>query len=207
MIHFSTINIYGPTTPPQVFDETSPPNCHSWYAETKLESERIVLDRVPATVLRAAAIYGPGMKGNYVRLMAALRGGCYLPIGPGKNRRTLVFHEDIADAAILAAEHPRAVAQIYNVSDGEIHALDEIVAALCDALERRTPRIRMPVACAKACAGVADAGLRCLGRRPFAMAAVNKILEDMAVNATKIQSELGFVPQYDLHRGWRTMTS
>jgi len=207
LVHFSTINVYGPSTPPGIFDETSPLNCDSWYAETKHQSEEIVLDRLPATVLRMAAIYGPRMKGNYVHLLAALRAGRYVPIGPGTNRRTLVHQEDVAEAALLAATRPEAVGQIYNVSDGEIHTLDEIVAAICHALGRHSPRIRLPVAPVKTCASMVDLGLRCLGRRPFARATVGKLLEDMAVDAGKIQRELGYRARYDLEAGWRTMTS
>ncbi len=204
-VHFSTINVYGPSTFPDVLDETSPLNCDSWYAQTKRESEQIVLDLLPATVLRMAAVYGPRMKGKYPRLLAALRKGLYLPIGPGQNRRTLVHQEDVAQAVLLAATHPRAIGQTYNVSDGEIHTLDEIVAAMCHALGQRAPRKRIPVALAKACAAVVDTGSVCLRHRPFARATVNKILEDMAIDAGKIQSQLGYLPRYDLRRGWSTV--
>ncbi|MBN2217090.1 MAG: NAD-dependent epimerase/dehydratase family protein [Pirellulales bacterium] len=207
LVHFSTINVYGPSTFPNVFDETSPTNCDSWYAESKLESERIVLDRLPATVLRMAAIYGPRMKGNYVRLLTALKAGRYLPIGSGANRRTLVHQEDVAEAAIVASNHSQAIGQIYNVSDGQIHTLDEIVTAMCLALGRRAPRIRLPVVPVKACASLADYGFRCLGRRPFARSAVEKLLEDMAVDASKIQTQLGYRPHYDLQKGWSTIAS
>lgn len=204
-VHFSTINVYGPSTFPDVFDETSPLNCDSWYAETKHESEQMVLDQLPATVLRMAAAYGPGMKGNYPRLLRALRKGRYLPIGPGQNRRTLIHHEDVAEAVLLAATHPRAIGQTYNVSDGEIHTLDEIVATMCHALGCRIPTTRLPIGLAKACAAVVDTGLLCLGRQPFARVSVNKILGDMAVDASKIHSQLGYRPRYDLQRGWSTV--
>lgn len=204
-VHFSTINVYGSSEPPEILDETSPPHCDSWYAETKWESERIVLGLLPATVLRLAAVYGPGMKGNYTRLLDALRRHRYVPIGDGRNRRTLVHQADVAEAAVLVASRPEAVGQIYNVSDGEIHTIDQIVTAMCHALNRSVPRVRIPVVCAKAAAGVVDVGLRCFHRRPMAMAAVNKLLEDMAVSAAKIQSELGFHPKVDLERGWNTI--
>ncbi|MBN1590808.1 MAG: NAD-dependent epimerase/dehydratase family protein [Pirellulales bacterium] len=206
-VHFSTINVYGPSTFPHVFKETSPLNCNSYYTETKHESEQIALDRLPTTVLRMGAIYGPRMKGNYTRLLAALRKRRYISIGSGRNRRTLVHQEDVARAAILAASDPRAIGQIYNVSDGVIHTVNEIVTAMCHALARRAPVIRMPAVVARTCAATVDLGLRGLGRRPFAKTTVNKILEDMAVDASKIQSQLGYRAGYDLQRGWLTMVS
>ena len=145
------------------------------------------------------------MKGNYPRLLRALRKGRYLPIGPGRNRRTLVHQEDVAEAVLLAATHPRAIGQTYNVSDGEIHTVDEIVTVICHALGRRVPTARLPAGLAKACAAVVDTGLLCLKNQPFARASVSKILDDMAVDASKIHSQLGYCPRYDLHRGWSTV--
>ena len=72
---------------------------------------------------------------------------------------------------------------------------------MCRALGRRAPVVSLPVAPARLCAATVDAVLRCLRRRHFALAAVNKILEDMAVDATKIRSQLGYAAQYDLDRG------
>ncbi|MBN2291337.1 MAG: NAD-dependent epimerase/dehydratase family protein [Pirellulales bacterium] len=205
-VHFSTINVYGTSTFPNVFDETSPLNCDSLYTQTKSESEQIVLNQLPATVLRMAAVYGPRMKGNYARLLNALRKGCYLPIGTGQNRRTLVHQEDVAQAVLLAAAHPQAVNQTYNVSDGEIHTLDEIVTAMCNALGRRPPKMRIPITLAKMGAAAVDTGMFCIRRRPFARTLLTKLLDDMAVDGSRIQSELGYMPRYDLQSGWNTLT-
>jgi len=205
LVFFSTINVYGPGRSGHIFDENSPPNCDSWYAETKHESEQIVLDCMPATVLRMAAVYGPRMKGNYVRLLDVIRKGRFVHIGSGENRRTLVYQEDVAEAALLAATHPDSIGKIYNVSDGRIHTINEIVTEMCHAIGRRPPRARLPVSSAKACATIVDLGLRCLRRRPRARAAVDKIIEDMAVSSSKIQDQLGFVPAYSLRQGWSRM--
>ena len=57
----------------------------------------------------------------------ALLSGWFVPVGPGLNRRTLVYDKDVAAAAILAVEHPAAGGRVYNVTDGHVHRFCEII--------------------------------------------------------------------------------
>ena len=118
LVIFSTINVYGCSPPGALLDEQSPLCGDSCYAASKIEAEKIALTTLPAVVLRLAAVYGPSMKGNYPRLLRALQQRRFAFVGKGDNRRTLVHLEDVCAASLLAAEHPRAVGQIYNVTDG-----------------------------------------------------------------------------------------
>src|SRR5512143_943614 len=103
IVLFSTISVYGDSGG-RTLTEESPPRPVSDYARTKLEAEKIVLDaRCPSgpplgTVLRLAAVYGPRVKGNYLRLLRALAGRRFVPVGKGTNRRTLIYEEDVARA-------------------------------------------------------------------------------------------------------------
>ncbi|HEX8709850.1 MAG TPA: NAD-dependent epimerase/dehydratase family protein [Pyrinomonadaceae bacterium] len=203
LIFFSTINVYGQTRPGEVFDEDSPLRPESLYAETKVRGERLALDGMASVVLRLAAVYGPGMKGNYTRLLQALRRGRVLMPGDGCNRRTLAFVEDVCCAAILAAEHASAAGQIYNVTDGQVHTLREIINAMSEALGRPVTAIRLPKSAVRLAAGVWEDGWRLAGKSSsVGRATVDKFVEDVAVSGVKIQ-QLGFRPQYDLRAGWR----
>src|SRR5690606_37394785 len=113
LVLLSTIAVYGKGRR-QVIDETWTPTPDTLYGETKLAAEQIALaarrpDGSPlATVLRAAAVYGPRIKGNYRTLIEAIDRRRFVPIGPGTSRRTLVFDEDLAAAIELALTHDRA---------------------------------------------------------------------------------------------------
>jgi nucleoside-diphosphate-sugar epimerase len=201
VVFLSTIGVYGYTSQP-VLDEDSPTRPTTFYGETKLAAERIVLGAragdggALSTVLRSAAVYGPRVKGNYQRLLRALARHRFVPIGPGDNLRTLVFEDDLASATALAAQHAAAAGRIYNVSDGKLHALRDVIHAICVALGRPTPRLHVPIAPISAilrAASVLDRGL------PAMLA---KYLEEVAVDASRIQTELGFRPQVDLLGGW-----
>jgi len=209
LVLFSTVSVYGPTGPEPV-DETAPPNPDTIYGETKLRAEQVALSATEASsgspmsvVLRMAAIYGPRMKGNYVSLANALAAGRFVPVGNGANLRTLIHERDAVAAAILAAQHPLAAGRVYNVSDGAIHSLSEIMAAICGALGRRPPRLYVPLSAARLAAAMLDTAMAATGRPRRLLSAVDKFVESVAVRADRIQRELGFRPEYDLQRGWR----
>jgi UDP-glucose 4-epimerase len=204
LIAFSTINVYGPTPAGAIWDETSPLRPDSWYAETKAQAEDAARAELSTVVLRLAAVYGPRMKGNYPRLLRTIARGRFIPIGDGRNRRTLVHVRDVCAAALAAAEHPAAINQTYNVTDGQIHTLREIIDVLCLVSGKRPPPLHLPIGPVRLAAGVLERGFRALGRTaPIGRSTIDKLVEDIAVSGTRIGGELGVRPEVDLLTGWR----
>jgi UDP-glucose 4-epimerase len=207
LVLFSSIAVYG-ATGPEGADEETPPRPASLYAQSKLRAEVVVQGirgqtGLAVTVLRLAAVYGPRVKGNYDRLVRALEAGWFVPIGPGLNRRTLVHEADVAEAALLTARSPSAPGRLYNVSDGHVHRLREILEAACRALGRPYPAVRVPLGVARAGARVGDVALSAVLRRPRFASLLDTYTEDVAVWAERIRRELGFRPRFDLESGWR----
>lgn len=210
IVFFSTISVYGPSSSGNVFDETSAPAPETLYARTKYAAENVVLEARDSTgqpiavVLRLAAVYGPNMKGNYNSLLRSVKRGVFVPVGDGCNRRTLVFQTDVAQAAVLAATSPQAAGRIYNVSDGTVHTLQEILMALYSATGRRMPRWHIPDALLRSGLAAVAAPFTLLGRSaPIGPYLVDKLTEDVAVQADRIQRELGFSPEVNLEKGWK----
>jgi UDP-glucose 4-epimerase len=212
IVYLSTIAVYGPTRG-TVADEDTSPQPDTPYGRTKLEAETFVTGAVRhntsiGAVLRAAAVYGPRVKGNYRALAAAIERGRYVPVGPGDNRRTLVHERDLARAITLAAEHPEACRGVFNVSDGKPHRLRDIVSAMYRAIGRTPPRLHVPVTVARTLASGGDLLTRVSGLRlPVTGDALDKYFEDVAIDATRIQRVLGFEPAIDLDAGWRDTMS
>ena len=209
VVLFSTIAVYGPSGG-AVVNEESPPAPDSLYAETKLRAERIVLEAASSngeplgTVLRMGAIYGARIKGNYRRLVELLARRHFIPIGDGRNRRTLVYDRDVGQAAVLALQSPAAAGRVYNVTDGTFHTMTEIVSAICTALGRRPPRFALPAMPVRVAAGLLENAARLFHMAPLiGQATLEKYLEDVAVAGERIQMELGFRPQFDLVAGWQ----
>jgi nucleoside-diphosphate-sugar epimerase len=205
---FSTVSVYGDTGG-HIINEDTLPRPDTFYGRTKLEAEEMVLaakDRVGnpiGTVLRLAAVYGSRIKGNYRQLLMALERGWFFPIGQGRNRRTVIYDKDVAKAAVLALGHPAAAGRLYNVSDGQYHRLEEIIGAICRAIDRAPPRFSLPVAPVRVAVGTFEGALNMIGvKPPVTRATIDKYLEDVAVDCQLIQKELGFTPGFDLNAGW-----
>jgi len=208
ILFFSTISVYGDTDG-RIVNEDTLPRPDTLYGRTKLEAEKMVLaakDKAGnsiGTVLRLSAVYGSGIKGNYRQLLRALERGWFFPIGPGRNRRTVIYDKDVANAAVLALRHSAAAGRLYNVSDGQFHRLEEIIMAICKALGRIPPRFSLPAAPVRFTVGVFEDALKMIGLKPpVTRATIDKYLEDVAVDSQLIQKELGFTPEFDVIAGW-----
>jgi UDP-glucose 4-epimerase len=208
LVFFSTISVYGPSRG-RTLAEATPPAPETIYATTKHAAEQVVLgasagpDGPPATILRLAAVYGPRVRGNYRRLLRALARRRFVPVGAGRNRRTLVHEEDAARAALLAARHPDAIGEVFNVTDGGSPTLDEIVRVMCAALGRRPPAVALPAGPVRAAAWLAERAAGLAGRRLPLRAAVDKYLEEVVVDGRRLRDRLGYRPALTLEAGWR----
>ncbi|MHB1318412.1 MAG: NAD-dependent epimerase/dehydratase family protein, partial [Anaerolineae bacterium] len=182
-VFFSTISVYGKGCGEALIDETWPANPQTYYARSKAEAEAVALSAMPSVVLRLAAVYGSGMKGNYARLCRAIERGLFVQVGNGLNRRTLVHVHDACAAALVSAEHPLAVGQTYNVTDGDVHTFREIAHAIYSAYGRRTPRLFVPAQPVRALVKAMSACMQALGTTGrISVDLIDKLLEDVAVS-------------------------
>jgi nucleoside-diphosphate-sugar epimerase len=214
MVHFSTVSVYGPSYGLAPYTETSPLNPQSLYAETKMQSEAGILNifkgnpRSSAVVLRLAAVYGPRLQGNYRTLVKALQHGFFCPVGNGQNRRTMIYIDDLVRAAILAAEHPKAAGMVFNITDGEIHTLNEVLKAIACALGKTPPRFHFPSEPMQAFSAIVDRFTNSLRLpAPKLRLLVDKMMEDVAVSGDKFCRQLSFHPRYDIKHGWQAALS
>ena len=173
------------------------------------------------TVLRFGAIYGSRIKGNYERLTRALAGNLgtrsqflgklghvphfpFIPVGNGLNRRTLIYDKDVGRAVVQVVSHPAAAGRLYNVTDGGFYSMNEIIEAICLALGRKSPLFSLPAGPMRMVAGLITKGAGFFGKKaPITRETVDKYTEDIAVDGSLFQKEIGFVPQFDLKAGWR----
>ncbi len=202
----STTAVYGPTGEQAASEDTAPAP-DSWYADSKVEAERVARaagrqSGLEVVILRLSAVYGPRVRGNYRRLLQTVARGRFVAVGAGGNRRSLVTDHDAARAFVLAAQHGDAPGRILNVADGPAHTVEAILAAMAAAVGRPRPRLQVPIGLARAAATSLDAVAGAVGRRPGLRSAIEKYIEDSAVDATRIHDVLGFVPELDLAAGW-----
>ena len=198
----STINVYGPSAGRRPWTEVDRPRPGTLYARTKLKAEAGVLALPGGTVFRLAAVYGPGMKGNYPSLAGLLRRGVRVLPGDGTNRRTLIHVEDAARALALATSGDIPPG-LYNLTDGRVHTFDAIVRSLQRAVGVRPGLRYIPAGPVRAALAVPEALGRLVGQRIPARTLLDKLTEDVAVSGDALVAASAYRPRYrDLDAGW-----
>jgi len=145
-VFLSSVTVHGESTPPdKPFTEIDPPDPRTPYALSKLEAERTiwsVAERHPieAVVLRPPLVYGPGVKGNMLRLIRLIKAGVPLPLGAVHNLRSMIGIENLVSAVLTAAVHPAAAGQTFLVSDQHDISTPDLIRILAAGLGR-TPRL------------------------------------------------------------------
>lgn len=197
----STINVYGPSRGGPPWTEIDPTRPDTPYTESKLRAEAIVRALPGAVVLRLAAVYGPGMKGNYTTLTRALSRGLRVLPGDGANRRTLVHVDDAAQAFVEAVRS--AQAGTYNVTDGHVYSLDAVVRSIQEATGRR-PGVRyVPAAWLRATLAAPTSMSRVVGHRFDGTNLVDKLVEDVAASGEAFVDSSDYRPRViRLTDGW-----
>ena len=141
-------------------------------------------------MIRAPLVYGPGVKGNFLAMINALRRGIPLPLGGIENQRSLIYVENLVDAIMLTSTHPLAAGQTFLVRDGEDVSTPTLLRAMATALDVPARVFFVPPAWLRFCAKLA-------GRSQ----AVDRLLGSLSVDDSKIRRMLGWHPPFSLVEG------
>jgi nucleoside-diphosphate-sugar epimerase len=119
------------------------------YTETKAEAEKVIQayytrDHLPAVVVRAGTMFGPGDRVNFARMADRLRAGKAIIIGSGRNAVPFVYVSDVVDGMILAAANDQAVGQAYNLSTDQPVTQEQLWKAIAVEIGAQPPRLRVP---------------------------------------------------------------
>jgi nucleoside-diphosphate-sugar epimerase len=190
-----------------IFDETSPPAPTTPYGRSKLAAEEVVFELaeasgVHACVTRLPMVYGPGAKGNVLRLLEAARRGKRLPFGAIENRRSMAYVRNVVDAALAALASPDSAGQVYLVCDERPYSTREFYSAICRAMGKEPLLRNTPVWLLKAMGRCGDlAGLVLRREMPINTGVVRRIAGDLCFSARKITEQVGFTPKVSLAEG------
>jgi nucleoside-diphosphate-sugar epimerase len=198
LVYVSSIKVNGEKTiGRQGYTEQDAPSPQDPYGVSKWEAE-LALHRVAqetgleVVVVRPPLVYGPGVKGNFISLLAAVSKGIPLPLAGADNARSLVYVGNLVDALIACATHPVAAGQTYLVSDGAPVSTATLVEKIAGALDCRSRSFYFPPSLLRAAAAL-------LGRS----AQIDRLFGSLRVDDEKIRRELGWVPPYTLEQGLR----
>jgi len=194
LVFVSSVKVNGESTV-RPFTEEDAPRPEDAYGATKWEAEQS-LGRVASetglevVVLRPPLVYGPGVKGNFLRLMRVVARGVPLPLASLSNRRSLIYVGNLVDAIVKAIDAPAAAGRAYLVCDGEDLSTPALVRAIATALGVRARLFPCPVLLLQLAASLAGK------RAEFA-----RLAGSLQVDSSRIRRELGWQPPFSPAQG------
>jgi nucleoside-diphosphate-sugar epimerase len=186
------VNGEGRSTPYQEEDTLNPQDPYGiskWEAEQVLHKIADETD-LEVVIVRPPLVYGPGVKANFLRLLDMVNRGIPLPLASVYNRRSLIYLDNIVDAALLCLTHPNAAGQTYLVSDGEDVSTPELLRRMGLALGRPARLIPLPLIL-----------MHLAGRALGKSAETQRLLSSLTIDCSKIQRELGWRAPYTMAEG------
>ena len=194
-VFMSSIKVNGESTGGRGFTELDPPHPEDAYGISKWEAEQAVWRVTSGTgteaiVLRPPLIYGPGVKGNFLRLLNATQRGWPLPLASIRNQRSMIFVGNLVAAVLACMQAPNMGGKTYLVSDGEDVSTPELMRAVAAALGATARIFPCPVPLLKLGAAV-------LGKSEE----MEKLTGSLQVDGSRIRNELGWRPRFSLAQG------
>ncbi|MET0067270.1 MAG: SDR family oxidoreductase [Candidatus Thiodiazotropha sp.] len=139
LIYLSSIKVNGERTGDQPFRETDAPAPEDAYGVSKWEAEQALRQVAEETglelvIVRPVLIYGPGVKGNLLRLSRLIRRGIPLPFKSLDNRRSLLGIGNLLDFLHLCLSHPAAAGEVFLVCDGTDLSTPQLIREMAAAM-------------------------------------------------------------------------
>jgi len=178
------------------YSETSPCNPEDAYGITKREAEIAVLETAARTglqtaIVRPPLVYGPGVKGNFLRLLRFAERGIPLPLGCTHNARSMVFVGNLTSAIAALLDQPSMTDNIFHVvDDGEPLSTKELVTRLGHLLGRKVHHIPVPISLLRLGGGL-------LGHA----SEVQRLIDSLTVSGERIKGTLKWTPPYTIEEG------
>ncbi len=145
-LYCSSLAASGPSPDGRQISEDTPPQPLTDYGRSKLGGEEIAreyADRLPITIIRPPAVYGP--RDRDILLFFRCVGKGILPlIGNPQRQLSLVYVKDLVDGIHAAAVSERAAGETYFLTDGVVHTWRDVAQAIAGELEKRPLPLRAP---------------------------------------------------------------
>ncbi|HEY8523357.1 MAG TPA: NAD(P)-dependent oxidoreductase [Acidimicrobiales bacterium] len=212
-VHVSSNSPFGVNAgPDEVFTEDSPYDPYLGYGKSKLEAEQIVQRTYErgdlATVtIRAPWFYGPYQPARQSTFFSAIRRGRFPLVGDGRQRRSMVYTDNLVQGLLRAEVAEAAPGNAYWIADARPYELREILETVRLALQDEGltvsgSRPRVPLGVARLAERI-DALVQDRGRYVQALHVLGELGHTIACDISRARAELGYEPTVELREGMR----
>ena len=191
-IFFSSVKAAADSVVGDMLTEDVIPAPVGAYGESKIKAEEYIKEHLEYSttekqvyILRPCMIHGPRNKGNLNLLYNVVKKGIPWPLGDFDNRRSFTSIDNLCYVieGLLNQDVPTG---IYHMGDDEALSTNELIAIMCEAMEKQ-PRIwKMNKRFMEACAGLGT-----LFHLPLNTERLRKLTENYVVSNAKIKAVLG----------------
>lgn len=212
IIFASSVAIYGldPADKKIGFTEADTPAPFNDYGASKLESEAdfAAWQAEDAgrnlVMIRLAATFGPGNRGNVYTLMSQVAGGRFLMVGDGHNLKSIAFVGNVAAFfAYCLTLGPGS--HLYNYADKPDLSARQLVDRLRGFFGIDGHPLKIPYTAGLLGGMAFDLAAKLTGRKfPVSAVRIKKFCSDTIVSSGKL-AELDFVPPFNLAQGLEEM--
>jgi len=197
-IFVSTIKVNGDSTSGEPFNVDMPPAPQDAYAISKWEAEEALRSvasesGLEVVIVRPPLVYGPGVRGNFLRLMRLIDRALPLPWPRKENCRSMIGAENLADFLVRCVDHPKAAGRSFLVKDSEDISTRELITRLAQLLGRPVRLIPVP-----------ESLIRLAARLTMKKEAAGRILDSLVVDSERAQQLLEWAPPVTLDEGLAT---
>jgi len=193
-VFLSSIKVNGEQTQDRPFTEDAIASPCGPYAQSKWRAEQILhqLARqasMEVVVIRPPLVYGPNVKGNFQELLRLVARGCLLPLGGIRNRRSLIYVENLADLIVHCISHPSATGT-FLVSDGQDLSTPDLIRRLGTVLDRQPYLMPVPPT-------LLHLAGKLLGREDM----IRRLCASLTIDSGRVRRLLQWEPPYSLDQG------
>ena len=201
LVFVSSVKVNGESaSPDHPFRESDPPRPVDAYGISKLEAEKkleqiAVETGLEAIIVRPPLVYGPGVKGNFLRLLNIVDRGIPLPFKSIDNRRSLVGVGNLCDFLYHALMAPAAAGETFLISDGRDLSTAGLIGALAQGLGRPARLFSFPPK-------LLETAARLAGRAGV----YERLAGSLAVDSGKARQTLNWSPPESVEQGLAATT-
>jgi nucleoside-diphosphate-sugar epimerase len=206
-VHISSQAAVGPSPTSAPITEEFPPNPLTTYGKSKLKAEEEVLEvasRMPVTICRPPAVYGPRDK-DIFEFFNTYRKGLQPIVGFTEKYVSLVHVGDLVRGCVMAAESERATGQVYFISSERAYGWKEVGEVTRGAMGRGAIRVRIPEPLVYVISAFAEVGAK-FSPKPALInleKARDMVQDYWTCDSSKAAREFGYRQEISLEAGIR----
>lgn len=206
-IYCSTCGVHGNVDHPPA-GEDAPIRPADYYQRTKYEAEPVVREffekGMKTSILRPAAIYGPGDPERFFLIFKRVATGTFPMFGNGRTLYHPLYIDNLVDSFLLAMEEGKGEGEAYLIADEEYVEIEDLVRRVAGALGVSVKIPHYPVLPLVVAGHVLEKVCKPFQvTPPIFPRRVDWYRQNRAFNIDKARRDLGYRPRVPLDEGLR----